>query len=379
MSGRMPDAATDNQGRSFGLDLLRFLAVAGVVVSHCASVFGHLFGFHPPNAVVMAAFFGVELFFVLSGFLIGRLLLDIVERAPTARSFAIFMVRRWLRTLPPYYAWLATLPFLLPPPPALRLAQYATMMQNFAWPLPPGGFFSVSWSLAIEEWFYLLFSAMLIGAVALARARWPVWPVIAAFIMLPALARAFQGAPADYATSVYQVVLFRLDAIAWGVALAKLHRQGSRLFARPRLALALGSLLVALVWMEASTNFLPIGRIHYIAAHLFVTSAGLALCLVGVASLRRPRRWIAWPIAFGARISYAMYLTHLTILEVVLFYASLHGYEPGFVIAIALPLIVVLPWISFRFFEAPILALRPPQFAPLPPGRLRPAVAAEGG
>ena len=354
-------AGGDAASRSFGLDLLRFLAVSFVLVAHCAVVFGRVLSFTPPNLLVMAAFFGVELFFVLSGFLIGRLLLDIVETAPTARSFLIFMVRRWLRTLPLYYLWLLVLPLLLPT--TASLWPFATMTQNLAWPMPPEGFFGVSWSLAIEEWFYLLFSAALIGAVALARSRWPVWPVILAFMVLPALARLARGAPPDFSTAVYQVVLYRLDAIAWGVALAKLHRQGSALFARPARALALGVPLVALVWIEAGTNFLPITRPFYIATHLFATSLGLSLCLVGaVALVRRPGR-LAWPIVAGARVSYGIYLTHLSLLEAALYYGTLHGAGAVAIIAGALLPILVLPWLSFRWFEAPLLAQRPAQFA----------------
>jgi peptidoglycan/LPS O-acetylase OafA/YrhL len=347
--------------RNAGLDLLRFLAVSGVVVAHCAVVFGRLLGWTPPNLLVMAAFFGVELFFVLSGFLIGGLLLDIVAVAATPRAFAVFMTRRWLRTLPLYYLWLAVLPLLLPT--TTRIAPFATLTQNLAWPMPPGGFFSVSWSLAIEEWFYLLFGACLLGAVFLARARWPVWPVIAAFLVVPAVARLLRGAPADYSTAVYQVVLYRLDAIAWGVALAKLHRQGSALFARPVLALGLGLPLVGLVWAETGTNFLPIGRPAFIATHLFATSLGLSLCLAGAVALERAPWRLFAPVRFGARISYGVYLTHLTIIEVVLARGAGHGWPPVMIMAATLPLMLLLPWASYRWFEAPILARRPAQFA----------------
>lgn len=374
-AGKAPYAKMTAAGirtRSFGLDLLRFLAVSGVLVSHCAGVFGRLLGWTAPNILIMSAFFGVELFFVLSGFLIGGLLLDIVQTAPTGRSFLIFMVRRWMRTLPLYYLWLALIPALLPSPASMW--PFATMTQNLAWPMPPSGFFSVSWSLTIEEWFYLLFSAALIGAVALTRARWPVWPVIAAFIVIPAVARLLRGAPPDYSASVYQVVLFRLDAIAWGVALAKLHRQRSALFAHPRWTLAVGLLLVTLLWVEAGTNFLPISRGTYIATHLFVTSLGLSLCLAGVVAMPGAPAWIGLPVAFGARVSYGIYLMHLTILEVVLFYANVHGHGPGFVIVVSVMLILAVPWLSFRFFEAPLLARRPAQFAPPVPRRLAPAI-----
>lgn len=359
---RQRPVSPSSGGRNFGLDLLRFLAIAGVLVVHCGSEFGRLLGFTLPGGVVAAAFFGVELFFVLSGFLIGGILLDIAADRAGTRGFAVFMLRRWMRTLPLYFACLAAFALWQPPAPH-TLALYASLTQNLAWPMPADGFFAVSWSLTIEEWFYLLFSAALIGAVALAGARWPIWPVILGFIAAPAAARHLAGMPADYFDTIYHIALLRLDAIAWGVALAKLRRQQWALFRHPVLALGFGLPLVALVWTAANTHLLAVGRELYLSAFLPVTSLGLGLCLVAACGLRRVPPVLGRPVVFGARISYGVYLTHVTILQITETYAAGHGHGGWFVVAWSLPLILLLPWASYRWFEAPILARRPPQFA----------------
>jgi peptidoglycan/LPS O-acetylase OafA/YrhL len=365
----LPDAVAGGrrdarEPRNDGLDVARLLAAAMVLVPHCTVVFAAYLGRTAPVPVLMSAFFGVELFFVLSGFLIGRLLFQIAETDPSPRGWLIFMVRRWLRTLPLYYLWLLVLPLVLPAPSGLggKLLQYATMTQNLAWPMPRDEWFNASWSLTIEEWFYLLFSAALLGAVALTRSRRAVWGVIAAFIVVPAVARMLAPEPADFANDMYHTALLRLDAIAYGVALARLHHQGSRLFRHPWLALAVGVALVASFWIQDARGiWVPMGRMTFLLGQLFGTSVGLCLFLVGMQALRVPFRPLRWLVSTGSQMSYGLYIMHLTIIASVGWFASLHGLGTAFVITASLALIVALPYLSYRFFETPIMALRPRQ------------------
>jgi peptidoglycan/LPS O-acetylase OafA/YrhL len=89
------------RSRNYGLDLLRAAAICLVLISHFSLVFVGLFD---PNPVVqIAGFLGVELFFVLSGFLIGQILLRTVLVSPFLSTVKVFWSRRWLRTLPAYY------------------------------------------------------------------------------------------------------------------------------------------------------------------------------------------------------------------------------------------------------------------------------------
>ncbi|GAB5562469.1 MAG: acyltransferase [Synoicihabitans sp.] len=105
-------------------------------------------------------YYGVELFFVLSGFLIGRILFRKGEDLSSSRELRRFWARRWFRTLPAYFLFLLlnlavaiwVFPQKLKVPDVLG---YVVFIQNFA----DYGvtFFGESWSLAVEEWFYLLF------------------------------------------------------------------------------------------------------------------------------------------------------------------------------------------------------------------------------
>ena len=147
---------------------MRATAIVFVLASHCGDTFAGWLGGRAPEWLSVSGFFGVELFFVLSGFLIGRLLLGIIAEPPSLRAWGVFMARRWMRTLPIYLLWIAVLAVIWPPRPWDQVLRYATLTQNLAWPMP-SGWFGVSWSLTVEEWFYLLFSALLLSARGTAR------------------------------------------------------------------------------------------------------------------------------------------------------------------------------------------------------------------
>ena len=153
---------TDRE-RQPGLDLLRAFAILVVVIYHAA-----LFGFKLPGRVDRFGWIGVDLFFVLSGYLIGGQLL-----APLARSRSIdlwrFFARRALRIIPAYFVILAVYAFL----PSWReypemspLWKFVLSVQNIS--LHGGTAFSHAWSLAVEDQFYFLLPLILILV-----SRWP--------------------------------------------------------------------------------------------------------------------------------------------------------------------------------------------------------------
>lgn len=357
------------------------MAVMFVVVTHAGAGLLPLNGLRAPDAVLTAAYFGVELFFVLSGFLIGGLLVEVVEVDPSPRAWFAFMLRRWLRTLPLYFAWLLLLPLLIPAPPALRWHQwhYAAMLQNLAWPMPADRWFNESWSLAIEEWFYLLFSLVLIAATAASRRRGvATCAVIGAFIVVPAVARVMLVP--HFGMASYHIAALRLDAIAYGVALAWLHRRRSRLFQHPHAVLMAGLALVGVLWaQEMRGPWLPLGPLTWLNLKLVLTSVALCLVLAGLVQLRPRLGPLAPVVCGGARISYGIYIMHLALFEAMIGLAERHHFGNAVGSVAALVLSFTLPALSFRYFEGPLLALRPPQFkrrAGLPAPLGRPGIGA---
>jgi peptidoglycan/LPS O-acetylase OafA/YrhL len=150
--------------RSPGLDLIRAVAIILVMLFH-ASLFRLDSAQH---WIVRFGWMGVDLFFVLSGFLIAGQLLRPLARGSNP-NYSRFFGRRLLRTLPAYFVVLAAY-FLVPSirerPVIQPLWQFLTFTENLliAPPIPKA--FSHAWSLCVEEQFYLLFPAV-VAIVAL--------------------------------------------------------------------------------------------------------------------------------------------------------------------------------------------------------------------
>ena len=144
-----------SQDRIFGLDILRVFAILFVVTGHE----GSLVESETYKYVNLFIFNGVSIFFVLSGFLIGRILIKILKNNVVNQKLIInFWIRRWFRTLPNYFLILAVIlllnllfnkNFIL-----LDKVKYFIFSQNLFSNHPE--FFPEAWSLSIEEWFYLI-------------------------------------------------------------------------------------------------------------------------------------------------------------------------------------------------------------------------------
>jgi peptidoglycan/LPS O-acetylase OafA/YrhL len=322
-----------------------------------------------PFQLAAAGFFGVELFFVLSGFLIGRLLIDILDRGSSPRAWLVFMVRRWMRTLPLYYVCVAILLLTWSPQywqPDHRLLWrdlpwFLTLTQNLAWRMVDN-WFSVSWSLTIEEWFYLLFSGLLFAAATLAGRRMAVWGTVLLFLVVPALLRWRLPDSTNWDEVTSKVVLYRLDAIAFGVVVAWMHMRRVVATRYPGLLLAAGLLIILLFWGGALDRLLR-PPAHWRKTFMFdVASLGFALWLPAAAAVRwRPHRWLAAPAQALSRQSYAIYLTHLTLIEMVNFYRTSLHLSASIAIIVTITATYGLSYLSYRFLERPILALRPQQ------------------
>lgn len=123
------------------------------------------------NAILLD---GVAIFFVLSGFLIGGILVKLLEREkPTFPVLLNFWNRRWLRTLPMYFLILIILVistyFINPDKLPSDLWKFLFFFQNFT--VRPPSFFGESWSLSIEEWFYFLVPLLLFGGLYIFKTK----------------------------------------------------------------------------------------------------------------------------------------------------------------------------------------------------------------
>ena len=353
------------EGRVAGLDVLRAVAILAVLAMHVANreATGH--GWPLPAWSRSLGYFGVELFFILSGFLIGRILIGIAAASPGPRDWAIFLVRRWMRTLPLYFLWLVLLLAVTPPPDFLPTAAlYLTFTQNLFWPVP-GEWFSVSWSLAVEEWFYLLFSITLLGLAA-ARVRGALLWSSLLFVTLPLAARIFLIAPdAPFDTGMRQIALARLDAIAFGVLMAWATLRAPALLAKWQRPLFLCGCALLFLPADLVALFGDATAFNAFRPYLFsLTSLGFALWIPAALNLPVTSAWFGMGVRWVSDRSYCLYIVHLSIIDFVWDGAARFHLPLLLCTPVALAAAAGLAELSFRYLETPILRRRPRQPAP---------------
>ncbi|AYG61225.1 acyltransferase family protein [Rhizobium jaguaris] len=320
--------------RALGPDILRALAILLVMLVHLPWGATPL----PLAGIRPYGWIGVDIFFVLSGYLIGTQLMAEAARRH-AVDFKAFYLRRAFRILPAFLLVLAFYAFI----PALRDAptmqsawRFLTFTVNFGLDPRLGGTFTEAWSLSVEEHFYLVlpvlvvllkrrasvvFVAFLVTTIMIAGMglRFALWQ---SQVGPAAEMQAYRAALAVYLRDVYYPTYNRLDGLTFGVVLAAIRLFKPLLWERympPYIALGIGSMfvVVALVIFSnrgsfAETNlplvFQPLpGAV--IGFPLF--SAGVTFVLGALLDLQpRIGRWHLPAISGIATLSYSLYLTH---------------------------------------------------------------------
>ena len=382
------------------LDGMRGIAVLLVLMFHFAWTFP---GDDPAKAVdivdkiavrihafMWSGWTGVDLFFVLSGYLITRGLVAPSKKA-TGTRLKMFWMRRVLRIFPLYYAVLivgtiVTLAFgakWIPP------ISYWLYMQNYALAFDEEVMRWVAhfWSLAIEEQFYFVWPL-----VAVLVTRRKLIPTILVLTLLTVGLRgfltfkghtigAFQGVFENplgvahgVAKFVYRATFTRADGLLLGAFVAvtqrEIHHPISHVWRRLRFPLWVATAIALLglyIWANGLNDYdRRIIGIGYVTLALFF-ACSISLCADHVIS-DRTRRFLSWkPLVACGKVSYGMYIFHWPL--VVLMVPYLEKWQRGMstasqmalcmgAIVGGIALIYVLAWISFRFFETPFLKMK---------------------
>lgn len=222
--------------------------------------------------------------------------------------------------------------------------------------MPVSNWFGVSWSLAVEEWFYVLFGVCATGFVLVIRNHKAALIPLLALCIVPAVLRWMVPDTADWNNEVTKIVVLRLDSIGYGVMLAWIRTFHPRIFAYPFMCASIGVGLAVAAWASMATG-VQIFPFHVFRTFIFtVLDLAFALCIVGAAAWADSRGYVARIVRKISDISYGLYLTHLTILLAGGSYL-VHGFLPTLVGVLIIPIIISL--LSWHFFELPILKLRP--------------------
>ena len=355
----LPTNITERNG---GLDLMRSIAILIVLLQH--SLF-----FYPKNekldvtSTMINLFDGVSIFFVLSGFLIGTILLRIfIEKEASFHSLLTFWKRRWLRTIPSYYL-VMTIVLVISiisntNDTLFKHLSFYFFLQNISSELSK--FYPEAWSLSIEEWFYVLFPMILFLFTKYFQKNQSIMIVIVFFLFLPLLFRfVFSVKYPDF--DFRKLVIYRLDAIVYGVLIAYLKFKNNLFFSRAKYHLfTIGLLLLAIIsffkFKNGFTNF----------NGLFYSLEALSYCLLIplIYSLNfRQNSIMSRLFYFVSTRSYLLYLVNLSLV----FGFFIPFFKDQFQSLNQFPFVCfLLFWIInfllaeviYRFYERPILAWR---------------------
>ena len=351
--------------RMLELDGVRGIAIILVLLTHLFSytMLGRVWHGFPKFVlnVTLFGWLGVDLFFILSGFLITGILFD-SKGAP--HYFRDFYARRALRIFPLYLAVLAFLfffrtnsgPFVL-----CGLLMATNLVSLFGIPETPGG--EALWSLSVEEHFYLIWPWVIRNSTPLTATAISVLLCIA-----EPMVRAY------WRFSVYDVYSyswFRLDGLAWGALVALFVRGGGKSRQVALRAAAVAACLAVAVAVIGS----PFGILHrgnrLGAALQFslpeMLFASLVMFTVTMAGSRFTAVLRSRVLTLFGDLSYCLYVIHLIVMNEVDallgrfldVQKALNSF--GFVCVrafLVLLICLVVAYISRRYFELPILSLK---------------------
>jgi peptidoglycan/LPS O-acetylase OafA/YrhL len=361
---------TRNQKKFYGLDHLRSLAIFIVFLYHYYLLIDGGHAWLPK--IARFGWTGVDLFFVLSGFLISSQLFSQL-REQQKISYYEFFIKRSFRIQPAFWFTVALyfcFPFFreeegLPP-----LWKLLTFTQNLGLDASRDGAFSHAWSLCVEEHFYFFIPLILILLQSLRITKKSYWLILALFLFsftirifsyyhffIPKIGE--ENSLMYWYKYVYYPTYNRLDGLLVGVAIAfiyqfypdfwdRISKYGNYFF------------IISLFILLASYFLFQDQFSIYTAIFGFpLIAAGYGMLVIGAISPSTfLYRWNSKATTFGATISYAIYLTHKGIIHITSqFLANLKidGYLLLFICIAACTLGAV---ILNRVIEKPFMKLR---------------------
>ena len=373
-----------SNNRVFVLDLLRFLAIFMVLLGHSLILAPK----YLKPFVYKFLFDGVAIFFVLSGFLIGGILIkQLNKEKPSFNGLVDFWKRRWMRTLPAYLVILIFLliytAFLIPKNLPDDWFRFFFFTQNLFAFRP--SFFAEAWSLSIEEWFYLLVPFILFSFLLFFKTSTK-WTILFISFLIIALITWYRyhlyhsfGIPSNpnpdqlkliketlIDLGVRYQVIPRLDSIMYGVLGAFFAHYTPKIWNNKLTIILLFTGAYILYYFK-----FHIGKTHEPFAVIWypsIISLAIFIMLPFLSNLKKGLgKWTSW-ITFLSLISYSMYLVNLNIVSTAIIKNTIHGnysagkFIPGdyWVIDYILfwVLTIFISFLLYKFIEVPFMKMR---------------------
>lgn len=360
--------------RVFGLDLMRCVAILLVLFSHSLWIFPSFSGILY-DLLTIGGFLGVEIFFVLSGFLIGNILYKSwVVKGGGVRDGFYFLIKRWFRTLPNYYLFLLInliLAYFLKYE-VERKCSYVFFLQNFNTKMP--SFFHETWSLSVEEWGYVIWALLLflIGSKIkiFYRKRYFLFVILSMMIYGLFVRYGFyldqsKINMSEWNVALKGVVIYRIDVLAWGVFGSYLSFNYASWWRKIRYVLMLiGFVIFVMIFIGIGYFRLLIDAypFFWIVLYLPIVSS-MVFCFLPILSLwDEAKGLLPILIRYVSRISYAIYLVHYSfVLWLMKFLFPTEHLSLNMLCLYTLvywSIVFLISSMVYRFYEKPIMDLR---------------------
>jgi peptidoglycan/LPS O-acetylase OafA/YrhL len=319
----------------------------------------------------LSGFAGVELFVVLSGFLIGGMLYrQFLHDDYTLRDGFLFIYRRLMRLLPSYYLVIIinAIIFLAFGFSIAGIWKYFLLLQNFASPVSP--FFPESWSLPVKEIGYVFAVILLMivsGVLVKASKKKLFFTVIIGLIALVFALKIYydiHSANSDlklWSFQVRSVVIYRMDSVLIGVLLGYFYQNYKELILSKRMQFLLLGILLFLFLIACIVVFkFRLGNAGWFWNIIFLPTVSLAICLFipVLLNLKSPSGTIGNIVGFICKISYSVYLLHYSIILFLLKYfidtSGFSLWQLNIFTLSYLLITVALSYLLYNYFERPI-------------------------
>tara|TARA_B110000971_G_scaffold201460_1_gene220363 strand:+ start:1463 stop:2464 length:1002 start_codon:yes stop_codon:yes gene_type:complete len=325
------------------LDIYRYFAALIVSVSHFV-IYSNKSDYFEFTSIL-----GVELFFVLSGFVLAPQLIKLEKSSK--KNFKVFLFRRWIRTIPPYILALICAAIFFGYGDVLNFFKFLTYTQNILRDDSAPNFFNVAWSLSVEEWFYVLLPITILIATKIKNLKLNTLGICIITILFLNLFRFYyNGDEINWGEDIRRSVILRLDSLCFGVVAYILKDQLKFKY---------------LIWLVIFT-IVPL--IYFLTEPLLVSQSiflqnfFIPICSICFSSIliiltyvKSPSTIVKKVGTFGANISYSMYLFHIFFIPLTV--NLFNNLTLSFLTYILF--LKIFCWIFFTFFEKPILKLRP--------------------
>jgi len=369
----MNDRKQISAKRFFGLDFLRALSISLLLFSHSSWIYNSsgILG----KMQDASGFLGVELFIVLSGFLIGGILYkQFLHENYTLKDAGLFVTRRLMRVLPSYYLVILIITFiyLLFGFSVSEVWKYPLMIQNFSSPIP--AFFPESWSLPVKEMGYIFVVILLlvVSKTFIKASKQVLFLTVVigliAFTFLLKLYYDIHSANLQlriWSFTVRSVVIYRIDSVLIGVLFGYFyHNYKEFIMSKRKLFLAVGLLLFLVLFLCIVVFKLRLTNASWFWNILCLPLVSSAICLFipFLLNWKSPPQAIGNGITFICNIAYSIYLLHYSVVLFLLKYfidtKDFSLWQLNLFAILYLSITVGLSYLFYTYFEKPINQFR---------------------